>query len=138
MDMTKDYRKLLEMQIDILERYVNLLKVMESFEMKLNGNISQTDLMMNNIVNRLITLNDEGKIHDEQELVYKNCLTKKYAQIVLRNNQKFVNVFRQKHGVEETEEQIKEFITNSRKIMNVEDYMNFVIKGRMNGTTGYV
>ena len=93
MDITGMHHQLQIKQIEFVEKYLDFVKEWYKFEIALNGQISQADLLMNEILDHIDNL-DMDKIIQEEQNLYKKILIKRYAQNILSNNHMFKNIFK--------------------------------------------
>ena len=99
---------------------------MENYEIRLNGQISNTDLLINDILKRTHDLNNDS-ITEEQQHVYERILLKRYAQELLGNNVLFNNIFRAK-DIEEVEKRITMFLDKNRKMMEIQEQIELILE----------
>ena len=102
-------------QLEFLEKYLDLFKEIQSLEIKLNGQISQTDLLLNEILSRIDDF-DEEIILEEKNFLYERVLLKKYAQNVLSSNEMFRNIFKSKN-IEDIEKRANMFLGKNKKLL---------------------
>ena len=112
-------------QIEIIEQYLNYVRALENYEIRLNGQISNTDLLINDILKRTHDLDNES-IVEEQRYVYERILLKRYAQETLSNNVSFKNIFRGK-DIEEVEKRITIFLNKNRQLSELRERIEFVL-----------
>ena len=113
-------------QIDMIEQYLNYVRALENYEIRLNGQISNTDLLINDILKRTHDLNNDS-ITEEQQHVYERILLKRYAQELLGNNALFNNIFRAK-DIEEVEKRITMFLDKNRKMMEIQEQIELILE----------
>ena len=113
-------------QIEIIEQYLNYVRALENYEIRLNGQISNTDLLINDILKRTHDLNNDS-ITEEQQHVYERILLKRYAQELLGNNVLFNNIFRAK-DIEEVEKRITMFLDKNRKMMEIQEQIELILE----------
>lgn len=112
-------------QIEIIEQYLDYIRALKNYEIRLNGQISNTDLLINNILKRTHDLDNES-ILEEQQHVYERILLKRYAQELLCNNMLFNNIFRSK-DIEEVEKCITMFLDKNRQLSELMERIEFVL-----------
>ena len=112
-------------QIEIIEQYLNYVRALKNYEIRLNGQISNTDLLVNDILKRTHEL-DNDSITEEQQHVYERILLKRYAQELLGNNALFNNIFRAK-DIEEVEKRITMFLDKNRQLSELRERIEFVL-----------
>ena len=113
-------------QIEIIEQYLNYVRALENYEIRLNGQISNADLLINDILKRTHDLNNDS-ITEEQQHVYERILLKRYAQELLGNNVLFNNIFRAK-DIEEVEKRITMFLDKNRKMMEIQEQIELILE----------
>lgn len=130
------YHEITDKQINLLTRYLMLIREIEAFERKLNGQISQADLLLNSIVERSVDLS-ENQIIEEQRNLYKMVFLKNFAQMNMRNMQKFKSIFKPNATSEEIEMRINDFAEYNKKMLAKEKSILSTIRlieGEENGT----
>ena len=136
MEIIKLRQEIQKKQIKLLEEYFNFIKELNTFELKLNGQISITDLMLNEILKRTNNL-QEDQIIEEQQYLYERVVLKKYSQSVLANNKLFQNIF-MINNIEEIQKRINRFLDSSSQINELEERINYIFdyieNGDENGT----
>lgn len=135
MEMVKAYHEIVTKQINLAEKYLNMVREIDEFEKMLAGQVSQADLLMNNIIERSIDLTDDQIIGEQKEL-YRKVYVKKYSQMLLKNNQLFKNVFT---GRTEPEiaDRINSFLEYNTQMLEEENHLIKIMKlmdGEQNGT----
>ena len=126
MEIFKLRNEIQRKQIDIMEQYLNYVRALENYEIRLNGQISNTDLLINDILKRTHDL-DNDSITEEQQHVYERILLKRYAQELLGNNALFNNIFRAK-DIEEVEKRITMFLDKNRKMMEIQEQIELILE----------
>ena len=126
MEIFKLRNEIQRKQIDIIEQYLNYVRALENYEIRLNGQISNTDLLINDILKRTHDLNNDS-ITEEQQHVYERILLKRYAQELLCNNMLFNNIFRSK-DIEEVEKRITMFLDKNRKMMEIQEQIELILE----------
>ena len=125
MEIFKLRNEIQRKQIDMIEQYLNYVRALENYEIRLNGQISNTDLLINDILKRTHDLNNDS-ITEEQQHVYERILLKRYAQELLGNNALFNNIFRAK-DIEEVEKRITMFLDKNRQLSELRERIEFVL-----------
>ena len=125
MEIFKLRNEIQRKQIDMIEQYLNYVRALENYEIRLNGQISNTDLLINDILKRTHDL-DNDSITEEQQHVYERILLKRYAQELLGNNALFNNIFRAK-DIEEVEKRITMFLDKNRQLSELRERIEFVL-----------
>lgn len=115
MDITGMHHQLQIKQIEFVEKYLDFVKEWYKFEIALNGQISQADLLMNEILDHIDNL-DMDKIIQEEQNLYKKILIKRYAQNILSNNHMFKNIFKSKN-LDELDERTNLFLEKNKKLL---------------------
>ena len=115
MDIIESHRKIQMKQLEFIEKYLDLFKELYKFEIALNGQISQTDLLLNEILNRIDDFDDEI-ILEEKNFLYERVLIKRYAQNILSNNTVFQNIFKSK-SFDEMDERTSLFLERNKRIL---------------------
>lgn len=115
MDIIESHRKIQMKQLEFIEKYLDLFKELCKFEIALNGQISQTDLLLNEILNRIDDFDDEI-ILEEKNFLYERVLIKRYAQLILSNNTVFQNIFKSK-SFDEMDERTSLFLERNKRIL---------------------
>ena len=126
MEIFKLYRKIQKMQIELIEQYLEYVKSISVYEMRLGGQISNTDLLLNDVLKRVIELNDE-EIEEEQQHVYERILLKRYSQKSLEVNTLFNNIFKSKKFVD-VEKSINVFLAHNRELAELQEQMEHVLE----------
>ena len=126
MEIFKLRNEIQRKQIDMIEQYLNYVRALENYEIRLNGQISNTDLLVNDILKRTHEL-DNDSITEEQQHVYERILLKRYAQELLGNNVLFNNIFRAK-DIEEVEKRITMFLDKNRKMMEIQEQIELILE----------
>ena len=126
MEIFKLRNEIQRKQIDMIEQYLNYVRALENYEIRLNGQISNTDLLINDILKRTHDLNNDS-ITEEQQHVYERILLKRYAQELLGNNVLFNNIFRAK-DIEEVEKRITMFFDKNRKMMEIQEQIELILE----------
>ena len=126
MEIFKLRNEIQRKQIEIIEQYLNYVRALENYEIRLNGQISNTDLLINDILKRTHDLNNDS-ITEEQQHVYERILLKRYAQELLGNNVLFNNIFRAK-DIEEVEKRITMFLDKNRKMMEIQEQIELILE----------
>ena len=126
MEIFKLRNEIQRKQIDMIEQYLNYVRALENYEIRLNGQISNTDLLINDILKRTHDLNNDS-ITEEQQHVYERILLKRYAQELLGNNVLFNNIFRAK-DIEEVEKRITMFLDKNRKMMEIQEQIELILE----------
>ena len=126
MEIFKLYRKIQKMQIELIEQYLEYVKSISVYEMRLGGQISNTDLLLNDVLKRVIDLNDE-EIEEEQQHVYERILLKRYSQKSLEVNTLFNNIFKSKKFVD-VEKSINVFLAHNRELAELQEQMEHVLE----------
>lgn len=125
MELFKFRNEIQRKQIEIIEQYLNYIRYLKDYEIRLNGQISNADLLLNDILKRTHDLDDES-IVEEQRYVYERILLKRYAQETLSNNVSFNNIFRAK-DIEEVEKRITIFLNKNRQLSELMERIEFVL-----------
>ena len=115
MDIIESHRKIQMKQLEFIEKYLDLFNELYKFEIALNGQISQTDLLLNEILNRIDDFDDEI-ILEEKNFLYERVLIKRYAQNILSNNTVFQNIFKSK-SFDEMDERTSLFLERNKRIL---------------------
>ena len=115
MEIISMHHKLQIKQIEFVERYLDFVKEWYKFEIALNGQISQADLLMNEILDHIDNLDMDQIIQEEQNL-YKKILIKRYAQNTLSSNHMFKNIFKSKN-LDELDERTSLFLEKNKKLL---------------------
>lgn len=135
MEIINLHREFQVKQLDFVGRYLDFYKEMQNLEIKLNGQISQTDLLLNKILEQAVNLENES-ILEEANNLYERVLLKKYARNVLSNNTAFQNIFKSKN-IDEIEKRTNIFLEKNKQLLeeskNIEMIIN-QINGDENGT----
>ena len=126
MEIFKLRNEIQRKQIEIIEQYLNYVRALKNYEIRLNGQISNTDLLINDILKRTHEL-DNDSITEEQQHVYERILLKRYAQELLGNNALFNNIFRAK-DIEEVEKRITMFLDKNRKMMEIQEQIELILE----------
>ena len=125
MELFKFRNEIQRKQIEIIEQYLNYIRYLKDYEIRLNGQISNADLLLNDILKRTHDLDDES-IVEEQRYVYERILLKRYAQETLSNNVSFNNIFRAK-DIEEVEKRITIFLNKNSQLSELMERIEFVL-----------
>ena len=124
MEIFKLHREIQSTQIKLLEQYLTYIKLLNICEMRLAGQISNTDLLLNEVLTRVNELNKEDII-EEQQYVYERILLKKYAQNALRNNEIYKNIFSTK-DINEVEKRLTKFLNKNRELNELQEQMESI------------
>ena len=92
--------------------------------MRLAGQISNTDLLLNGVLTRVNELNKEDII-EEQQYVYERILLKKYAQNALSNNEIYKNIFSTK-DINEVEKRLTKFLNKNRELNELQEQLESI------------
>lgn len=115
MEIISMHRQIQIKQLEFVEKYLDFVKEWYKFEIALNGQISQTDLLLNEILNRIDDFDDEV-ILEEKNFLYERVLIKRYAQNILSNNTVFQNIFKSK-SFDEMDERTSLFLERNKRIL---------------------
>ena len=126
MEIFKLRNEIKRKQIEIIEQYLNYIKCLKDYEIRLNGQISNTDLLLNDVLKRVIDLNDE-EIEEEQQHVYERILLKRYSKKALSNNILFNNIFKSKKFVD-VEKSINTFLEHNRELAVLQEQIEHVLE----------
>lgn len=135
MEIIKLQQQIVKEQINLISRFLALKKEIILYENFLAGSISQADLLMNRILEKVDRQNDVDILNIQNEL-YEKILIKKYSQHILSNNQLFFNIFKAQ-DVTEIEKRIDKFLEKNNEITKEKEYLQQVlelIRGNSDGS----
>jgi hypothetical protein len=127
MEIFKMQHQIAAKQIDLIERYIEFVKEMEVYKNRLNGEISQTDLLVNRILDSSKHLEDNQVINEQREL-YKRILIKKHAQKRNSSNQLFKNIFMCDMNANDVEERVRNFLGKNLQLNEEEEIIEHIIE----------